>query len=477
MRVVWLCVLVLACEVDADDRQFLCGDGECPPGQRCVGGVCVEGDVDGGMDAALDAPELDAGPDAPVVDVPDVDAFDGPESCDRAANGMAVDEDGNGSFDEGCDFTFGEPHPVTNVHVSRGGNHFSPELSSDGLHLYFAHGATPGGGVFRATRPSLDAPFGRAEVFLDERVDSATIIDESELYIQRDGEILPVRDGTVQEALEITLPGRTVEGAFHPSVSRDGLELLVAATIDDNRDILLSRRARRSDDFTTWQPATSGDANDEFPRFAHDRLSLLFTRSGTTMISRRSMPTASFGPPEPFPGLPADAVQPFYHPQTREMFMSRVGTPEWAPAGISIWRVEVCREGFACVTEPPDCPSGATSPDGWHCYSLADAMTAHAEIDCGEGFAATVHSDEEIAVLARVRDSLTSDVLVWLGGRRAGVDAWDNGEPFLYTELSVADPDGCYALRVDAPRWVTTSCTEAHLAFCEVDVWPNWLSL
>lgn len=473
----WL-PLLLACEVDAMDGQFLCPDGECPPGQTCnAAGVCVDNaDMDAGLDAMMDVgvDATDAAVDSPI-DVFDAGTDTGTlESCDESDNGFGVDEDGDGSIDEGCTFTFGVPHPITSAHVSSIGFHFSPELSDDGRTLYFAQGR-----VYRANRESLTEPFGLAEIMLDEAADSVTVFTENEYYIQRGGEILPVVDGTVGAAISITLDERPVDGAFHPSVSQDGFDLIVAADVDGERDILLSRRGNLADGFMTWTRLFGSDSDsdrDEFPRISADRLTLWFLRNEELFVSRRATPTTTdFSAPERFTGLPSDARQPFYRPESREIVFVRAGSPPWAPAGISMWRVQVCRDGFACEDEMPECPSGITSADGFHCYARNGALTAYADITCPTGFPVTIHSANELGVLARLGSMLP----LWLGGQRVagGVDMWDGAvEPFLYTELDASAPIGCYITDVGGARWATTQCTNFHEAACETQMWPTWLA-
>jgi hypothetical protein len=86
----------VACGFDADYRggTYLCSDGVCPTGQRCVAGVCHA--ADGGGDAADAAPvdaRADAAHDAPV-DGPSP-GFDcsapGALSGDGSASGSTID--------------------------------------------------------------------------------------------------------------------------------------------------------------------------------------------------------------------------------------------------------------------------------------------------------------------------------------------------------------------------------------------------
>ena len=452
-RLLWVCALIAAC---GDD------DGSLDAG--------VDAGNDAGSDAAFDS-GTDAGDDAGQDGGRDATFDTGlPESCAPNADGFGADEDGDARIDEGCDLAFGEPHPLTIVHVSTGA-HFSPELSADGLTLYFAQD-----GVYRAERSARDAPFGRAEQLLAGPAETVTVLDENEYYVEVAGEIVPVIDGVRQEALDVSLPTRTVDRATHPSISRDGLDLWVSAEIEGNRDILLSRRRNLSESFETWTPVFGGPNDDAYPRISTDRLTIYFTRNDTmTMVSSREGPTTTvFTAPVELVGLPDGSVQPFHDPVTRELFFVRTGSPAWSPASSSLWRAQVCRDG-ACSEDPPACPSGVTSPDGLRCYSVSEAASEYDAIDCGSASAATVHSADEITALESLRDTAPTSELFWLGGRRSGADQWESfGEPFLYGELDVADPDGCFALRVDTPRWITTTCTNSHRAFCESQTWPSW---
>ncbi len=472
----WL--VVAGCDVAPDDMQFLCSDGiTCPDGQTCVVGVCRDVLVD----AAIDVVEIDGSMDAggsedggvedAAVDAPTDAPLPTDEVCAPDPTGHGVDEDLDGLIDEGCVYRFGTPHPVTDIH---GPNlHFSPELTDDGL-LYFVRAGSEGNGIWRSERlsdfekfraPSLEFGFGGG------LIDSMSVTgDGSEFVVQIGGQLRQVVEGTIEPGLALG-----VEAAYHPSLSRDGTELYFAGEVGADRRIYRSQRITDGSFGPGVRVFPESTEREEFPSLSRDGSTLWYTSAAGMRIAVRAegeMFTTSL----PFEGLPVAAAQPFYHPPTREMFYVQRGAVEWSPTDHSIWRVQVCRTRTgACEVDPIPCESGNRSDNGNHCYeSTADPTSfsaAAARCLSEGGHLVTIHSAEEENIVNR-----TATLPTWIGGSRGpGGNEWVTMEPFLFSRIDRAPPDGCLALNAIG-GWAPLDCEGTRIAsVCEWDRWPVWV--
>ena len=492
-----------ACRVECSPTQ------PCPnSGEVCTSfGECVPGDAGMQTDAG---PRLDAGADGgpPPIDA-GTDAGPPPEVCTPSTVGsVPEDEDADGAIDEDCEWHFGVPHPVIDLHRNAY-NHLSANLSPDGLRLYFTSTfTTTQQAAFVATRPSLESRFGAPVLVAGlESVfvwGIALSPDELEAYLE-------VQVGSTQQIQRATRSSRSepfgapelVSGSDiadhsenHPYVSPDALELIFEV-----RGVGLHRmrRAATSDAFTgtaealplPGEPARGGTLST-------DGLTLLFTRiEGTIdtayLAERESVASTSFGAPRAVPELhanPGDDVSiPFYSPRTRELFFT--STRPWSPA-VAIWRVEVCRDG-PCPTREIDCPSpGVRSPDGLHCYAAGSTATwaaARTACETGGGHLATVHSRAEMDLLWDQFASMAAPWL-WMGGYDdMGLVAecntspscpwgWVSGEPWTFPGgWSPGEPsnsaEDC-AVLWDGIGLGDAPCASSQVSICERDLWPTW---
>ena len=521
-----------------------CSDAvPCPAGQACTSfGMCVATDVDAGVDAGTDAGRAtDGGTDAGT------DAGPPEEVCTPStAGGTPLDEDGDGAIDEGCPWHFGVPHPVVPAHSGTGGVILG-SITPDGLALWLTAARADGTrGVFIAERTATDAPFANArdvttalgvtapritgvwlspdglELIYDDdfRTDAP-----SDLYrVTRTSTTVPF--GAATAIAELVLPGAR---DYAPKLTADGLEIFFTRLEGGVRSLWHARRASPGASFGAPAPIVMSGTRDEdsvgVP--SADGLTLFFARqlAGTWTIHRAQRPdrdALAYGEPEPIAALtapPYSAVTALSE-QTREVFIT--SDRPWTPAGLGVWRAEVCRDG-PCPTRELACPApGVRSPDGLRCYTPGEAETTSwesARTAClarstaaMSSHLATLHSRAEHDVVWGLR---TASQAVWIGmydregpgpssglpaipecGPRAGassiscVFAWATGEPWTYAPWGLCcggagDPSGpgqdCgvlwdgFSVPGDFGDYPCSGPGVPPTPYvCEDELWPTW---
>jgi hypothetical protein len=503
----------VSCGVEPADGQFRCDDGRCPSGQSCgtdricrvvpaTGGDAATPDAGGASDGgSIDSARPDSGACTPEDDVdgdgfcPPLDCDDGDreispeasESCSPNAEGFGRDENCDGRTDDGCPISFGTPHALVTAMPDLG-HYFGAELDESGLRLYFARDYGSGGQpLYVATRPSLDSQFGRAVPIGGTPVDGVKFVsasitgDELEVFVQGATATSTViysasrgrRDdgfGTFNAVTSTTLDG----GSYHPSVSRDGLELYFTAGLAEMRAIYRVRRSSRTSAFGAAVRVTDG----QFPKLSHDGL-LLFA-SGGRVFSRMSSS-------EEFAGyttvdLPYGVLH-YYDERTRELIFASL-QPDITPFEYALTRVEVCRAATCDGAVPIVCETGErTSADRFHCYfqtglESVDRDAARAQCAVREGARlATVHSPAENVEVNEVLPGGFIDLSNLVDSTRL---AWSTGESYLWaapgTPVTDFEPMSCATLDVAGDgSWDLVPCSSPGIAVCERTVWPNWL--
>lgn len=485
LLIVALFALGTGCTVTYPEGVIACGDdAQCPSGFICREMRCFS--TPGASDAAVDAslPDdagTDAGADAAPIDL----------GCPATGPTNAT-----------CPWYFGRPHAVPSLHPSTTGL-FSAVLTADGETIYVASWNTVDDlPIYEASRGSsaerfgaLVATLGSANVGVRPSVLSMTE-DGLEMFAQvvdarTDVQTTIVRYQRGSLVSEFGPPQAIgavdrVLGATHPAITGDGLELFFTSP-GDNR-VYRTWRPTREMPFERAESAGL-PAGFIYPRVTPDGLGIFV---GTpAQYATRPNRTSAFGVPAPL--LNADALGgfalPTYVPATRELWyatgLDSMRAP-WSATTYALWRVQVCRDG-PCAPEPSatDCPKPRErSVDGLHCYfaQLAVASIGAARDQCGllgAQFAlATVHSDEELALVA----CAASDGTAWLAGERTDTSSpfvWTTREPAVF-ELqpwAPGEPNTSPASRylaVSGTTFAAVSSTANLPSICEQSVWPYW---
>jgi hypothetical protein len=525
---------------------------DCAPGQSCTSfGMCV---------GAPDAGPRDAGP--PPADV-GTDAFDPRPSCviaggtdadgdefcagsgtaddcedsiaavhpgaaevcspqDGPSSARGLDDDCDGAIDEGCEWYFAQPHPLTALHMSSRA-HFTPNLTADGLRLYFVHYDSSAPGLSRihvAERAGLDEPFG-APTVVEADLTGLTIAsislseDELEVFCQiRDGaepQQHLYRATRTDRAAPFSRPVRmaattTLLNSYHPHLSRDGHELFFAT---DDTGARVIRRLLRTDvdaDFTgptevITLPTGAGDWL--FPTLSPDRLTAFYSVGSQLFRASRSAPSEStFTDPVDIADLNvpgAFSISVFVSEPTGEIFFDGAGRPysPTAPGTDSLFRARLCRDA-ACAPIRVDCDiaTGAVrSADQLHCFWMVTTPQTwgNAFSSCGAGHLVTIHSAAEYALAG----SVIGGERVWLGAYDGtpGITslppvpqcttsvpgcgfAWVTGEPWIFSAWGPGEPNNALAgedvAEMSATRWNDASASDPLRAACEEELWPTW---
>jgi len=240
---------------------------------------------------------------------------------------------------------FSPPEPVTELNTGSG--EVSPELSADGLTIYFAS-LRPGGvgdrDIWYAMRPSIDSafdePINLAEVNSPDADRGPAISDDGlTTYLTSDrpgggggdwADIWVATRTDTASAFDAPQPLLEINSTGYetaPDISSDGLTLYFASdrdTADGNMNIWVAARSSVSDPFgepveitelsstaTDWTPTLTGDGLTMF--FASDRDGTLdiwyATRAATDLAFDEPQPVFELNTPdlcEDSPGISAD---------------------------------------------------------------------------------------------------------------------------------------------------------------------------
>ncbi len=201
-----------------------------------------------------------------------------------------------------ADFMFGTPVNLGPA-VNSGGSDGSPDVSADGLTLYFDSLRAEGLGswdIWMTTRPTTDSEWGPARP-LPSPVN--TYYSDSGPSISSDGLSLYFAserpggyggpDLYVASRRSIEEPwgtpmnlGRTVNSSSydnHPSISADGLTLFFGSARDGGYDLYMTQRATTDSEWiapVSLGSATNTGYNELSPNISSDGLSLFFDRRG-----------------------------------------------------------------------------------------------------------------------------------------------------------------------------------------------------
>jgi Tol biopolymer transport system component len=174
----------------------------------------------------------------------------------------------------------------------------SPELSPDGLDLYFLTFSVPGIGVIeRLVRTTLGSPFvatppgGGLNTVADERPGSPNDTT-TRMVISRGDKLVELRnEGTwmvVPTTSAIAVPGLSVY--VNPHLSADGLTLVFAAGAGTNpKDLYVARRTLITDAWDAVAPITELNTaqNETDPWLSADGLRIYFARSNVVLVARK----------------------------------------------------------------------------------------------------------------------------------------------------------------------------------------------
>lgn len=546
---VWLGVaLVLASVGCGGGSATTCThNSDCPTGRYCMGGACradcasdaecvathgagaictsfgmCAAAPDSGMsvpdsgspaDAGHDAAVVpsDAGSDAPAPDTATVDAaVCVAEVCTPSAGAApSIDEDCDGAIDEGCPWFFGRPHAVLPMAWAVPAGYsgcFGSYLDENGTDLYVACSGAAGGVLMHTHRATRADPFDQPTrvAFVD------TSLAVYEVTLERGGLRGVLQAGSATRLYLIERPSLSMPftatviasipiGSYHPTLSRDGIELFYS----NGSSIYRAVRPTPSMDFgaSTQVAGLAGQALS----LSEDGHDLFFHaapagRPVTLFRARRAdVSTATFDPAVEIAELNPTGTDDLGHPNislaTRELFFAAANRA-WQPTSVrATYRVQICRDG-PCSEPLVACPpSGRRSPDGFHCYrSPSSGVTPQSWMQNVLSCAAdgshpvTIHSDAERALVTSAFGT------TWLGGTDAAAEMtwrWDwpgrvtPEEPFLYPPMTglwasgepndfhgnedcAADNGGAMLLMNDAV------CASSIAPLCEDEVWPTW---
>ena len=516
----------------------------CGPGQTCSSfGQCLSAPDGGVGDAHVERPDagfdafdsrpacvIAGGTDADgdgycaagaMADCDDTTATTHPgavEVCSpQAGPTRGADEDCDAHIDEACDWHFAQPHPLVRQHVS-GYAHFTPQVSRDGLRLYFVHydGTAAVSALYMATRTSLSTEFGvPARVAMDLSgslvVAGATLSsDELEVFLQvgapaHPGNQFVYRATRPSITMPFTHPTRveaaagTFTASYHPHLSRDGTELLFLADAPSRTverlvrtDVAMSFTGTAETVMLPPDPATV-----LFPTLSADGLTVFYSSSGQLYRAARASRTlATFTMPTDIADLNvagAFAISLYVSEPTGEIFFDGANRPDSPTLGgvDSMFRARLCRDA-ACSPIRVDCDvaSGQVrNANELHCYWQVATPAAWGSglSACGTGHMATVHSTAE--------QMLLSSTGGWIGGYdgNPGVTtlptipdcanptcswAWVTGEPWIFSNWAAGEPNnagtGENGLAGGRSPW-NDYMTDAPLPVdCERELWPTW---
>jgi Tol biopolymer transport system component len=278
-----------------EDCQFRCASQgmPCPTGMECVAGMCrIEGTTGscGGSDAGTDASEGSwSAPDDLGLPMGFSDlsiTADGLQLFMSNPSQMAyVSTRTNG--------TFGMPMPIVELNVASATN---PQVSADGLTLYFASSRPPSAGasdIFRTTRPTPDALWGTpiSVTSLNSAADETggATTDDGRLLVmtrfvgaraQLFGSTLDNSSGTWLGPVEMPNVNMPSANNAHGCFDGTGTRLVFASDRGGDYDIYLATRPSRTVAFGTPVPiAAVNTVEDEAdPCLSTDGRTLYFAR-------------------------------------------------------------------------------------------------------------------------------------------------------------------------------------------------------
>jgi hypothetical protein len=315
-----------------------------------------------------------------------------------------------------ADFVFGEPTLVPNV--NSGSYDSYPEISRDGLELYFASKRDSISQNMWISRRltindpwsepiKLDAPLNREGIVVSPSLSA----DGLELYLDHMDNDLWIsirlsKDDLWGEPVKLGPPVNTEHRESHPCISADGLELYFMSdrpgggTNPTNTDIFVAIRATKDDPWGEPVKLSSNVNSDQYestPFISSDGLLLFFGRGyskGHVFVSRRASMTEPWEPAEFFTPVNSGSAKDLYttSPGKSEFFASfsegdstiyfsrgnDVFSNDW-----SIWQVEVTpivdlnRDGIV------DAADVSIMIDNWH---TNDPLCDVAPAPMGDGF-------------------------------------------------------------------------------------------
>jgi Tol biopolymer transport system component len=295
------------------DCEVTCATSQaCPSGYSCTAGFCVASastsctgaGMDGGMDATDARPPGAWSMPTPVQFVAGtpMGVDDDPSLSDDMLElyvNRVINTSGEVFSARRTDVTqaFSSPASVPGINSTLFED--TPEVSGDGLTLFFAStrsGGAGGSDIWMATRTATSAQYGP-----------------------------PVLMGAFN--------GPTDETG--PALSRDGLSMVFASLRNGDFDIYLSNRTQPTPTAPWSSPMlmtaiSMGGAYDESPFLSGDKLTLYFNsnRGGNHDLyqAKRASPTANFDPPEPITELntPGNEGDPWVSADGKHIVFTRV---------------------------------------------------------------------------------------------------------------------------------------------------------
>lgn len=243
-------------------------------------------------------------------------------------------------------------------------------LTEDGLTLVFISNSPLGGqglrDVWECRRKTTDDPWGNP-INLGPEVNSAYLDEGS--WISADGlslifhSLRPNEDGNSRlwtcqrtsrdqpwsQARQVTLPGAEFVGGLGPSMSKDGLKLLLCRSLSGEKDLWTIGRKGPDQAWLTMAKLSSNVNRDNSvearPSFALDSRALLFqsNRSGATNLWAATRKQPNFAWNRAFPlGIEVqgstDLVHPFFHVGTSTLYFS--AQVKASDMGLDLW---MCR--------------------------------------------------------------------------------------------------------------------------------------
>lgn len=283
----------------------------------------------------------------------------------------------------------GDPRPLPSP-VNSPASEYNPELSANGLRLYFSSRRPGGKGsndLYVATRESRDAPFSDVRnlgpAVNSEHWETGPTLtdDELELYYtsKKDGS----RDLYVAKRNSVDEPFRDVEKLAAPInsggtdsgpyVSGDGLDLLFSSIREGNvghRDLYHASRDSRDAPWGEPQwlgPVINSVSSDSSPALIADKLTLFFhtrRRGGTTshdiMMSQRASVDSAWQEPKflSFNTAAFHEGTPSLSTDGGELFMRSNSRPGRGEGLQDIWVIE---KPFGEAAGPPPIASSAST--------------------------------------------------------------------------------------------------------------------
>ena len=482
VRVIPLTILV-ACSLSPESGQYRCDDSDhCPADFLCVDHVCQSNPgVDAGVDTGVDGGVFDGGVfDGGVFDgggTMDAGPFDGgPENCARDRNQWGVDEDGDGTIDEGCGWHFGTPHIVPNVHSSP--FHYGVAFNGEGDTVYLATSRS-NEPIQTRSRSVAGLDFGIVQDVPNTTRSAAAVVvtvsaDEDTLVTQTEGG-LPQLNVYRRLDSRFGAPNTLFIGSYHPWLSSDASELFSVFGFrpDINRAVA---------EGATFVHRGQVFANASFPSLAPGGRYVFFVRDDQVFFARREDPESAFGDVVPLAELDG-FFRPVYLPRLGEMWIAK----NEARSQRRIYRVQVCRDE-ACREDPVQCdePGAVQSDDGFHCYWVAGANGPQAQLfsgraartACGDGHLATIVSANEQSAI----ESLVGREGAWIGLAREDCGAtncpvvWQTGEPELWREGGDRANDTNACAYSAGANWTLAPCANERAVLCEREAYPTWIS-